>query len=528
MTTETPRTWSLAGARACLYAAAGFVLVLAAPSVVRAAELFVGPGETYATIQGALDVAVEGDVITVRGGSYEELLETQAPGVVLRAEPGAEVLVQGDGRALWVFHPRVRVEGLVFDGAYGDRDVIDVEDGADDFALVGAEVRRSGRNCIDIGAVSSALVERSLIHHCLRSSAADCAEDACRVDAHGIVGGPVQGLTIRDTEIHTFSGDAVQLDPDRDAPGWTDLRIEGCRFWLGPLPSAEGGFAAGVVPGENAIDTKTPDDGASPSRLTIVDTHAWGFRDGLIGRMSAFNLKENVEATIDRVTVHDSQVAFRLRGATGTRPRGVQVTIRNAVVWASGDEAVRYGDDIEPVAIRNSTFGGDLARVFRGADAPEDTIRGANVLVLAEALPAELAGGSNLAVPPAAFVDAAGHDYRLAAGAAAIDAGEALSDVALDRDGVPRPQGSAWDVGAFERCADPCDAPDGGPPVADGGATSPDGGGADASAPPADGGGDLGSDGGCGCTVPVGPMGPLPRWSLLLLLLATRRLRRRP
>ena len=93
------------------------------------------------------------------------------------------------------------------------------------------------------------LIDGSLIHHTLNAA-------NVRTDAHGIVAGAARRLTIRNTEIHTFSGDAFQIDPGRAAPGWGDIVVEGCRFWLQPLPAAVNGFAAGVVPGENAIDTK--------------------------------------------------------------------------------------------------------------------------------------------------------------------------------------------------------------------------------------------------------------------------------
>lgn len=53
------------------------------------------------------------------------------------------------------------------------------------------------------------------------------------------------------------------------------------------------------------------------------------------------------------------------------------------------------------------------------------------------------------------FVDAAGGDYHLAPASPAGDAGAAAYQGAgaptADRDGVPRPQGSTWDVGAYER-----------------------------------------------------------------------------
>ena len=69
------------------------------------------------------------------------------------------------------------------------------------------------------------------IHQCLWF---DEDEDERR-DAHGVTGGAVTNLTIKDTEIHTFSGDAIQFDPGRWEPGWNDIHISGCKLWLEPL-----------------------------------------------------------------------------------------------------------------------------------------------------------------------------------------------------------------------------------------------------------------------------------------------------
>ncbi len=48
------------------------------------------------------------------------------------------------------------------------------------------------------------------------------------------------------------------------------------------------------------------------------------------------------------------------------------------------------------------------------------------------------------------FVDLAGDDFHLQSTSPAVDAGEALAEVDVDYDGTPRPQGSGWDIGAFE------------------------------------------------------------------------------
>lgn len=49
------------------------------------------------------------------------------------------------------------------------------------------------------------------------------------------------------------------------------------------------------------------------------------------------------------------------------------------------------------------------------------------------------------------FVDAAAHDYRLRAGSSAIDAGLTIETLTTDARGNSRPQGVAFDIGAYER-----------------------------------------------------------------------------
>lgn len=310
-----------------------------------------------------------------------------------------------------------------------------VDSGGDELTLSGCGIRRSGRDCLDLDAPVGVMIDDCLIHRCL-------TWDGGRVDAHGIVGGPVNELTIRDTEIHTFSGDAIQFDPGRSSPGWTDITLLGCTLWLGPLETAENGFPAGVVPGENAIDTKTY---ASVSAATLVvrDTVVFGFRNGYISNQAAFNLKENIEATLDGVTVSESEIAFRIRGPDA------EISIRNAVVH-DVETAVRYEDNIVDPEVWNSTFGTSVGEGFDEASSSGTTVDVRNLLVLGSSLPAEAPAASNLAVGMTAFVDTSKNDYRLAAGSQAIDQGEKLATLAQDRDGNPRSQGLGHDVGAYE------------------------------------------------------------------------------
>jgi hypothetical protein len=395
-----------------------------------------------------------GDVVTVGAGTYRERLQTvrhgQADGrITLRAaEHRGSVIVTWAGRVLTVDHAYFTVEGLVLDGEYAASDTVRVSGGAHYLTLRRTEVRRSTHDLIDMAGPTGVLIEECLIHHALNAAGG-------RTDAHGIAAGPVRQLTIRNTDIYTFSGDGVQVDPGRSAPGWDDVTLDGVRIWLEPLAADENGFRAGTVPGENAIDTKAAAN-RPRARLRLRNVTAWGFQNGLITNMAAFNLKEHIEATLDGVTVFDSQIAFRLRGDGRDGP-GAWVTITNAVVH-SVRTAYRYEEDIQKLHVWNSTVGSDVVRIFQAAESTAHVLNVRNLLMLGSR-PREASDPSNLVAEKHWFEDAARHDYRLAAGAPAIDAGVAIADVPLDRDGVSRPVGRAYDVGAFE-WSDPAAEPD--------------------------------------------------------------------
>ena len=397
----------------------------------------------FGRVQDALNVAQPGDMIVVAPGTFNESIRSVRDGstslpITVRAANGrGSVMITASGRVLTVAHAYIAVEGLVLDGQYGADDLVRLSSAATGFRMVNTEVRRSENDAIDMGAVQDVMIENSLIHHALNPANG-------RTDAHGIVGGAVQRLTVRNTEIHTFSGDGIQIDPGRASPGWNDVTVEGCRIWLAPLPADEHGFVAGMVPGENAVDTKTSESNPR-ARITVRNTEAWGFKWATSNNLAAFNLKESIDATVDGVTAHDSEIGFRLRGPAWVR-------IQNAVVYDT-DVGFRYEDNIQNLRIWNSTLGNNVARSFVAASSSASVLDVRNLLLLGSALPSQASGSSNLAAVPATFLNATGHDYQLVSGAAAIDSGVTIPDVTTDRQGTRRPQGAAYDVGAYERVA---------------------------------------------------------------------------
>ncbi|HTV00114.1 MAG TPA: fibronectin type III domain-containing protein, partial [Luteitalea sp.] len=227
-----------------------------------------------------------------------------------------------------------------------------------------------------------------------------------------------------------------------------DVLIEGSDFSMAPLPAAENGFPVGIVPGENAIDTKASGSAARAS-IVVRDTRATGFKNGLIANMAAFNIKEHVQATFERVSVSGSHIAFRLRGPGSNE--GAWVDITNTVVH-DVTYGVRYEDDIERLRVVHTTFGRGVARAFVAAESGWGGLDVRNSAVLGSSLPTEApAVAGNLAVTVSAFVDPSTGRYAPITGSPLIDA--AADDVDGPGDdylGTSRPQGRAADVGAYE------------------------------------------------------------------------------
>jgi MYXO-CTERM domain-containing protein len=126
-------------------------------------------------------------------------------------------------------------------------------------------------------------------------------------------------------------------------------------------------------------------------------------------------------------------------------------------------------------------------------------------------------------------------DFRPPANSPAIDSGTEIAEVVVDFAGTSRPQGQAYDIGAFEYCEGGCagaggDGGGGGVAGAGGGGTAGTGGAAGAGgsggAPELN--ADAEDDGGCGCrTAPSGSAARPTALALLLGLLGASR-RRRP
>ena len=260
---------------------------------------------------------------------------------------------------------RVKTLDITEKGVYEDY-LVDQEGGArtevirikaDGAVLRNCEIRNGTRDGVGVHA-ADVLIENCRIHHFLAQTFKE------QKDAHGITGRPTR-LTIRNCEIYYVSGDAVQFDPARKP--WTDVLIENCDFWTGPLPADAAGFRKGEQPGENAVDTKQLKTNPR-SRMVIRNSVFHGFlKGGQISNMAALNLKNNVDVRVENCAFWDNEICLRLRGE-GTKADnkygGAHVTVQDCSFYTS-DLAVRYEDKIEDLKLTNLAFGAGVKQKVR-------------------------------------------------------------------------------------------------------------------------------------------------------------------
>lgn len=393
------------------------------------------------TISEALTRAQAGERVIIREGTYNEKVVFPRDGsysqrITLKALDGEEVTIKQTGTVMEINKRYITVENIILDGNWGASDLLRVGDNADYLVIKDCELKNTMRDAVDMGGPDGVLIEGCKIHDAIWFSGGN------REDAHGIVTTGVQDLTIRDTEIYYVSGDTLQFQYD----GWDNVLIENCRLWNGPLPSARGGAPAGANVGENAVDTKYYEaDGRG--KLTLKNITAYGWVSDYISNAAAFNLKHNIEATVDAVECYDSEICFRVRGPGGDKG-GAWVTIMNAIMYDS-EKAVRYEDSIENLKIYNNIFGDGLNKLFESAGGHGSGFDVRNNLFLGS-VPSDASDGSNLAVESDAFLDISSGDYHPVEDSPALDNGIEIPEVMRDFDGKVRPGGAAYDVGAFE------------------------------------------------------------------------------
>jgi hypothetical protein len=263
--------------------------------------------------------------------------------------------VQGEPkrvRALVIDKPGV-YENYLVDAEFRDVDAVRIT--ADGVTMRNCEIRNGTKDGIEVYA-ADVTIENCKIHHFLAGTMAE------QRDAHGITGRPTR-LTVRNCEIGYVSGDCLQFDPGRGM--WGDVVIEHCRLFTAPLAADAAGFKKGDRPGENALDTKQLAKNPR-SKITIRDCLIHGFaKGGQINNCAGLNLKNHVEAVVERCTFYDCEIALRLRGPD-EKNGGAAVTASDCT-FDDVDVAIRTEDALKDCKITRPRFGPSVKQKHKNA-----------------------------------------------------------------------------------------------------------------------------------------------------------------
>lgn len=252
-------------------------------------------------------------------------------------------------------------ENILVDGDWSEQDLVRIT--ADNVVLRNCTVRNGRRDGIEVYG-RNVLIENCHIHHLLNGT----FRAAKNLDAHGITGRPLN-LTVRNTEISHVSGDALQFDPGRKAEpyAWDNVLVENCFLWTGPLDRDYADYKQGERPGENAFDSKVAPTGPR-ARITIRATLLKGWGHGAIGNGAALNLKEKIQAVVDRCVFVENDIAFRCRGP-GDQRESAWVTAINCTVYQTS-RVFRLEANVANVKIIHLATGEGVARDFDQAPGP--------------------------------------------------------------------------------------------------------------------------------------------------------------
>ena len=374
----------------------------------------------WCTIGRAAGSLRPGDTVVVRRGRYRESVTPPS------GSPGAWVTYAGE-------------EGAVLDGdgvadpAFDLRDVSYVK--VSGFEVTGYQRRRPAGNSVSIrGGSHHVELARLLVHHNWNGI-------IIQDQAHDII--------VSDSEVHHcvygvgFEDAAHDIRIDRVSSHHnSELNVGPPRH---PTYPNGDGFSAD----------------AGTSGITITDSRADDNQDG------GFDLASRA-ASCSGCLAHGNRYGFRLwQGEVGTLANclafgntgyplqlgsnggaGTKRILGSTFVGTAGDR----GFSVEIVGtarlfVRNSIFAGFRSGVF---SAPPAALDEDHDLFHAPGVPIGFTIGAHSLAGEPRFVDLEGGDLHLRRDSPAIDRGVALPELATDLDRVPRPQGTAQDLGAYE------------------------------------------------------------------------------
>ena len=350
------------------------------------------------TVNGALGCLIAGDTLLVRGGVYDESISSMPSGtswtnkIRVAAYPGETVWLQPSSGA-WVINLHLSEQYIEFDGinvngSRVDYDTIKIE------CWTNSNAHHIRFKNLDVtgsgfsGEHSQGILLTAGLSTCVGSN------EFLNVSVHG---------TGRDDFDHGFY---IQS---------SNNLLDGCTVYDIPgagihLYNGYGVAFSGVIVRNTVVrDLRTTASGQRHYGIEIAN--------GATGTQVYNNI-------VSGVPTNGS-------GSAGIYVfAGSSTSLYNNTVSGNANEGIRIEDGVSGTVVRNNIIYQNNGGNFNNF--------GSNTAV-----------SNNMLTDPK-FVDAASRNFRLQSGSGAIDAGVALSNVTTDISGTARPQGSSYDIGAFE------------------------------------------------------------------------------
>lgn len=386
----------------------------------------------WRTLQHAVDTIVPGDTILVQSGTYVgcRIGKSGQAGAVctLKADTGATVLINAPGSAN---RHTSNIEVENFNGTLSY------------WVIDGFEVSGAPRYGIDLRDTDHMTVQNCYVHNSTVTGIflAFCYHPLIQNNQsasngeHGIYQSNSGDFpTIRGNTLHHNFSAGIHMNGDRNfTPG--DGIISFALVEKNVI--YENGAPPGGGSGINC-------DGVSDSVIInnlLYNNHASGISLYAIDGAEGSSRNKVYNNTI--VMAVDGRWCINIPAAAEGQPDPVGNKVKNNILYTPHT----FRGSISTYSNAASGFESDYNTVVNRFSTDEGDTNMS--LVAWQALGYDL--HSAISTPAALFVNPATFDFHLKAGSPAVDAGTPLAEVTQDLDGIPRPQGSAYDTGSFER-----------------------------------------------------------------------------
>ena len=163
----------------------------------------------------------------------------------------------------------------------------------------------------------------------------------------------------------------------------------------------------------------------------------------------------NQNGTIIRnnVVYNNVGVGISFTGSGNNLPNNTNVEIYNNTLYGNAGGGLSFGYTNNGTAKNNLAFNNGSGAQSSAFGSSTNLVSNYNLYAPHGSSGGGLTDGFNSIILTSfsgIVVDAQNADFHLIDGSPAIDKGTSISSVTLDRDNISRPQGSAWDIGAFE------------------------------------------------------------------------------